>query len=695
MKRNCYCDTSKANIIISCEHLRTVKKSNYYRMKYTKLVFNIFTVGILLAVIGLSSCEDFLEQPTDSITTIDSVFANPDNTMLALFNAYDASLTWNRGLKPYPTSSDAVFGFPQGGSGGVRFGNAGNAQSMFFTDEASQELLPNTTAIYFIFGNWGPSGLHQREFPTNGVADAIRTCNIFIENAHRVPMITTPNWNWDEAYRDQVIAEAKILRAFLHFEFFRRYGGIPIMDKVATFALQPGGLEVSPNSGRRSMKSTIDFITSECDKALPFLRQPEEFSNAEIGRIHKGVALALKAKALLYAASPLYNAPGSSLPVSYGDDRDSLLCYGSFDANRWKMAADTYHEAIIWAESRGKVLLDDPILGKRDSYVIGSESPRTRNPMNDEWIYYISYGGNNLDARQRRTGGPLVNSGNWGTIAGAGYKFIVDNYRDVNGQPINIPMNEGSFTDLKANLRQAEPRFHASIWVPGFQYSYLDQTQWMTKFGTNDTAMFVYRDVNNSLSFASSSAVRIATEQPGFFYPKKWRQLGQNSTYHVTWTEFRLSELYLSYAEAMNEYNPNETQILTYLNKVRVRGGIPEILTSDPRFGDKAAMRAEIRKERAVELYGDEHRLFDVRRWKIAQETMGQDWYKIILFENGTGTYETPNASMTPEERLANDAKLSYKFEKLSTHVWRPEMYFYPFYQPEVNKGVLVQNPGW
>jgi hypothetical protein len=145
----------------------------------------------------------------------------------------------------------------------------------------------------------------------------------------------------------------------------------------------------------------------------------------------------------------------------------------------------------------------------------------------------------------------------------------------------------------------------------------------------------------------------------------------------------------------MNEFNATEPQILTYLNKLRVRGGIPEIQANDTRFGNKEAMRAEIRKERAVELYGDEHRYFDVRRWKIANTTMGGDWYKIILFQNTATAYQTPTATMTPEQRLANDATISYKFEKLSTHVWEPKMYFYPFYQPEVDKGVIVQNPGW
>lgn len=650
---------------------------------------------LLTALFGLGSCEDFLEQPTDSITTLDSVFANPDNAMLALYNAYNSSLTWNRGLRQYPNSGNQlVYGYPLNPTGGTAFGNGGNVQTMFYSDEASQELLASATAQFFIFGNWGPSGNYQREFPTVAIMSAIRACNIFIENAPRVPLMTTPQWVWNEAFRNQVIAEVRILRAFLHFENFRRFGGVPILDKVSKFEEKPGQLVVNPSGERRSIKSVIDFITSECESAKPYLKQPEDFSNAETGRIHFGVALALKAKVLLYAASPLYNSNSADLPLPYGDGRDSLLCYGNYDVNRWKLAADAYLEAIVWAESKGKVLLDDATLGKTDSYVLGSESPRSLSPKNNESIYYISHGVDDLDIRTYRTGGPLIYAGGWGTIAGAGFKFIKDNYRDINGNPLNIP-ETGTFHELKSIFRKAEPRFHGSIWMPGFKYSTIDQTAFMTGKGSADTALFKYRSLTNEIKDATSSSITVQTEQPGFFYTKKWRQIGTASPYYVTWTEFRLSELYLSYVEAMNEYNATEQQILTHLNKLRVRGGIPEVKSNDPRFGNKEAMRAEIRRERAVELYGDEHRYFDVRRWKIADQTMGGDWYKVVLFQNSATNYVTPTATMTPEQRLANDATISYRFEKLSTHVWESKMYFYPFYQPEVDKKVIIQNPGW
>jgi hypothetical protein len=667
-------------------------------MKLNKVTIKIGLLAPFVMLLWLSSCEDFLEQPTDAITTIDSVFTNPDNAMLALYAAYNNSLKWNHGLREFANSGNQnVTGYFGQGAAGTAFGNSGNAMVCFYSDEASQEDLANNTSQHFVTGNWGPTGgggQGQREFPAVAVSNAIRTCNIFIDNAAKVPFQTTPKWNWDAAFRDQVIAEARALRAFLHFETFRRYGGIPILDKTATFSNKPGGgLIVTPSAERQSVASVINFVVKECNEIIPLLKQPSEFSNAEIGRIHKGFAYALKAKALLYAASPLYNA--AAPPVSYGDAKDSLVCFGNFDANRWQLAATAYQEAITWAEGNGMALLSDPTLGPRDSYALGSISPRTTSPDNNESIYYTQTTQNYLDLRTYRAGSPTLGSTNYGTIASMGFNFIKNNFRDVNGNPLNIP-DEGTFVELKNILRHAEPRFHASIWVPGQKFSYLDvSTVFAVTNGAGDTACFLYHNPAGALLTAKSGTFGILKEQCGFFWPKKWFQLGRTADKYITWSEFTLPELYISYAEALNEVNPSNPDIIVYMNKTRERGGLPLLTTADPRFGDKDAMRTEIQKERSVELFMTEHRYFDVRRWKIADNVMGGDWYKIYIYENGTGSYANPVATWTPAQRLANDSKLSYRMIKHSTHVWDSKMHFYPYFQAEVNKGILVQNPGW
>jgi starch-binding outer membrane protein, SusD/RagB family len=660
-------------------------------MKYLIEIFKFVSAGVL-ALMLTTSCENFLEQPVDAITTIDSVFTNPDNAMMAFFNAYSVSLSWNHGLR----HEDNTSGYPPLGAN-RGFGNAGNDMMYTWSDEATREICNWGNSQTCKRGTWGPQD--QRDFPIVGVVNAIRACNIFLENADKVPNMTTSQWDWNEDFKNQLKAEVRFLRAFLHFEIFRRYGGIPILDRLSTFSQKPGGgIIVDPSGERRSIASVINFISSECDLALPNL--PNSYSSAEKGRVTKGAAHALKAKALLYAASPLYNT--ATPPVPYGDERDSLLCYGNTDPNRWQLAADAYLASITWAEANGYELMDDPGLGKRESYLRGTISPRSQTPLNRESILFTMPHSTRAGAPQYyrpeyyRTVSPLYYGVNW-SRGGIGVRFVRENFRDVNGITLNIP-DEGNFPALKNILRNAEPRFHASVWVPGQQYTHSSEALMITN-GGHDTAKFSYRTAAGAVRLAQTSSATWAGEQTGFFWPKKWQVYGHQADNFINWSEFRLSELYLGYAEALNEINPTHADILTYMNKVRLRGGIPLLAPGDPtydaNFGDQAKMRKEIWRERGVEHFAEEHRWFDIRRWRIAENVMGGEWKMIVLYENENGTYVNPLASWTPAQRAANDEKLSYRFIKYSDHVWDNKMYFYPWYQNEVNKGIIIQNPGW
>jgi starch-binding outer membrane protein, SusD/RagB family len=660
-------------------------------MRYLIEIFKFGFAGIFVLMMA-NSCENFLEQPSDAVTTIDSVFVNPDNAMMAFFNAYSVSLSWNHGLR----HQDNVTGYPPlGGTSG--FGNAGNDMMYTWSDEATRELCNWGTSQTFKRGTWSPTG--QRDFPTVGVVNAIRACNIFLENADKVPHITTSQWNWNEAFRDQLKAEVRFLRAYLHFEFFRRYGGIPILDRLSTFTQKPGGgLIVDPSGERMSIASVISFIANECESAIQHL--PDSYSAAEKGRVTKGAAHALKAKALLYAASPLYNT--DTPPVPYGNENDSLLCYGNYDPARWQLAADAYLAAITWAESNGYELMDDPGLGKKESYLRGTVSPRSLSPLNKESILFTMPHSTRAGAPQYynpeyyRTVSPIYYGTNW-SRSGVGVRFVRENFRDVNGITLNIP-DEGTFPELKNILRVAEPRFHASVWVPGQRYTESTENLMITN-GGHDTAKFSYRNVDGAVRLAHTSSATWAGEQTGFFWPKKWQVYGHNSEYFINWSAFRLSELYLGYVEALNEINPVHPDIYVYLNKIRVRGGLPLLEGGDPTYdainGDKDKIRKEIWRERGVEHFAEEHRYFDIRRWRIAENVMGGEWKMILVYENGTGTYVNPLPTWTDAQRLENDSKLSYKFIKYSDHVWDNKMYFYPWYQLEVNKGIIIQNPNW
>ena len=658
---------------------------------------------VLAITIASTSCNDFLEQPQGSTVTIDSVFFYPDNAMKVLNNVYGTCV---------------VNGFMSGGTADRNDNACYDGMLYAACDEGDRtgDGVPNQ----FNKGLWGPTyeANSQNEYSMAKAFTGIRNANVYLENVDKVQNITTGKYIWTNELKLRTIAEAKMLRAMMYFELFKRYGGVPIITSVPKVSiLEVDGNSkavVLPEAKRNSLKSTIDFIVSSCDEAINDLPNPAEYSSADAGRMHKGVAIALKARTLLYAASPLFNTDTPYL--SYANkDLDSLICYGNYDPNRWVVAVEANRDMLAWASANGFKLLDesagivtsnppedkanDPTLyyaNKRESYNI--VTCLSLDPRNTEVIYYDHSHGTDpgLNNTVRWTV-PILSA--WGNCAHAMPFGFVKNYRKTDGTDLSIP-NEGTYLELKSILKKSEPRFRSTAWTPG------------TKFSTNalykstnlpeDTARFLYK--LNSGVFGQTAGNGFMTYGiPNGFYIRKFTNLlnyagGKCDSY---WPIFRLSEFYLNYAEALNEANPNDMEIVNALNVIRNRGGLPLLAegnaTYDECFGNKEKMRQYIIRERAVELYGEEHRFFDVRRWKIAGNdgVMRGDFYKIYLYENGTGTYLNPTTSMTPAARIANDLKLSYKVEFFENRVWEDKMYLYPFFQTEINKGILVQNPGW
>jgi hypothetical protein len=642
-------------------------------------------VGIVL-VVNHSCVEDFLEQPSDAVINIDSVFADPDRAMQALFQAYGAA------------NSNTLNGGLNFNNANPPYGWANNSMMWGFCDEGYYTRAQSLARV-MIDGTWGPD-MNKVEYNHSGSAQAMRVALIFIENADKVPYEQTPLWNWDEAFKNQVKSEAKFWLAFLHFEAAKRHGGIPIMSKLPTFTNTGSGLVIDPSGERQSVRATYNFILRLCDEIIPYL--PDSYPDAQRGRVTKGAALALKSKVLLFAASPLLNEPPV---VSFGDARDSLLTfYPDIDPDRWTKAKNAAAEAIAWAENNGYQLLQDPGYNLTLNYLYASTIPTSLSPLNKEVILDRRHGGSqpsNAYFQQGSAGWLNFNTNQ----ASPNVEFVKKYFRTVNGQDLNMPDSAG-FRDFKALMRQMEPRFHAIVHVPGYYYAEVDHVQ-QRNWGGRDTAQFFYYKTDGTQAVARTRVPSNGWTGPhhGFFFAKKWFTFGQPlNTIPIGFPLFRLPELYLNYAEASNEVTPTDADIITHLNKIRVRGGLPVLqagqATYDAKFGNKDLMREEIKRERAIELWGEEHRYFDVRRWKMA-EVNGGKWYTIQLYENGTGAYTNPAAGDSPAVIAAKESKLSYRFVEdvnapsFSPRVWRDNMYYYPWPQSEINKGIIVQNPGW
>lgn len=409
-------------------------------------------------------------------------------------------------------------------------------------------------------------------------------------------------------------AEARFLRAYFHFELLKRYGPIPIV--TSTLSIN-GNYENTP---RPTMKEVVDFIAKECDIAADTLElTPWRNVNDAFGRATKGAALALKSRLLLYAASPLY--------VDFGDTNETNK---PTDVALWKSAADA-----------AKAVID------LNQYELASSyADLFKNDFqNKEYIFVRRYAAN---SDFEKSNFPVSFGGKGGTNPS---QNLVDDYEMLNGTPFD--WNDPAKAAQPFENRDA--RLGATILM--------------------NMAPFKGKKVATYPEGADASPNPNATKT-GYYLRKFLNedvniQTGGSSGGHVV-PLFRLAEIYLNYAEALNECDPTNPDIALYLNKVRNRASLPNVSALS-----QEQMRAVIQHERRVELAFEEHRSWDVRRWKIASSTLGAPLMGVQIERKPLGGY-------------------TYMPVKVEQRVFQPKMYWYPIPQSEVLKlKQWKQNNGW
>lgn len=409
-------------------------------------------------------------------------------------------------------------------------------------------------------------------------------------------------------------AEARFLRAYFHFELLKRYGPIPIV--TSTLSIN-GNYENTP---RPTMKEVVDFIAKECDIAADTLElTPWRNVNDAFGRATKGAALALKSRLLLYAASPLY--------VDFGDTNEANK---PTDVALWKSAADA-----------AKAVID------LNQYELASSyADLFKNDFqNKEYIFVRRYAAN---SDFEKSNFPVSFGGKGGTNPS---QNLVDDYEMLDGTPFD--WNDPAKAAQPFENRDA--RLGATILM--------------------NMAPFKGKKVATYPEGADASPNPNATKT-GYYLRKFLNedvniQTGGSSSGHVV-PLFRLAEIYLNYAEALNECDPTNPDIPLYLNKVRNRASLPNVSALS-----QEQMRTVIQHERRVELAFEEHRSWDVRRWKIASSTLGAPLMGVQIERKPLGGY-------------------TYMPVKVEQRVFQPKMYWYPIPQSEVLKlKQWKQNNGW
>ena len=375
--------------------------------------------------------------------------------------------------------------------------------------------------------------------------------------------------------------EAKVLRAYYFFELARRYGDIAMPLTMLT-------AEEANAIKKTSFDDVIEFIVKECDESIPFL--PNTYVGMlddEIGRVTKGFAMAVKAKALLYAASPLHNASG--------------------DKAKWQRAAQAAKDII------------DLNVYKLDP------AEKANNYLSPEVILAICR--SESQSFERYNFPVRFTEGERTSMAGTyPSQNLVDAFQTLGGYDVTLGANGWQTADPAFDVTKPydgrDPRFARAVLANGmaFKGSTIE-----TFVGGRD-----YSATRNELGTVTGYYLRRYIQESTSFTPEN------TVTNKHQWIVYRYAEALLSFAEAANEAlgSPSDASLglsaLDALNQVRANAGMPDVTATSA-----TAFRDAVRREWRVEFAFEDHRFWDIRRWNIAQSVMGQlDGVEIV--KNGS-----------------------------------------------------------
>ena len=490
--------------------------------------------------------------------------------------------------------------------------------------------------------------------------EGIRKANIFLEHINITPLSA----EFTQTTKDRWVGEATFLRAFYHFQLMRIYGAVPIMDYSADVT------DDFTKIRRKPLDNCVKFVVDECDKAIALLPM-NVVQSRDIGRPTAAATLALKARVLLYNASPLWN--GNPDYRAFADNEGTKLFPQQYDENKWKLAAIAAKDCIEKCEAAGYHLFrnyTDPVKNYQQLF-LENNNPEVlfaRNSGRDGWMEKCAFPGSlggwdgwnptqgQIDAYEMDNGiAPITGYNADGSpIINVASGYVETGYT-VGDEP------NGKWLDGTRNMYvHRDPRFYATV---NFNGAYF---------------------VNRRVQFWNTGADGMAGDGRDYnttgYLLKKFIDPGVSLTeqrYSLkTWIFFRLGEMYLNYAEALNEAEGATGEVYKAVNAIRDRAGMPVL----PASLTREEMRGRIRNERRVELAFETHRYFDCHRWKIAEQT---DKAPVYGMNVAAGT------------SLKDDS--FYKRTLIETRVFQAQKhYLFPIPQDEIDKNPsIAQNPGW
>ncbi len=571
---------------------------------------------LVLLIFAVSSCEKFLDVVPDNVPTIDNAFTSKNEAEKFLFTCYSY----------LPRNGDVM------------------SNPAFLAGD--EMWIPNSRRGTFDTGgglmNWDIAlGRQNSASPISGIwtnrFQAIRQCNIFLENVVDEEKVfdLTPD------LRARWLAEVKILKAYYNFELLRMYGPIPIIDKNIDIDAPTSEMMVS----RAPFDECVTYTAGLIDQALTSLPIVISDRTNELGRMTQPIALAIRAKLFMLAASPLFN--GNSDYVRLVNKDGTPLVKTTFDKTKWDRAAKAVKDAIDASEQAGMKLytaIPSTVLSP-----FTNQQMTLRNAVSERWNTERVWGLSNSYAGQiqRVAMGCLASTftpNNSNAQLAAPMK-IANLFYTKNGVPMEEDRSLKDNFAVKNELRIAmrderfaiaegyqtarvnfdrEPRFYADLGFDGGTWYMIANNP-----GVGDEGTFY---MQAKYTQPGNSGAEGYYNETGYFIKKLVEvNLVNSSTANTVkqydWPEIRLADLYLMYAEALNEANgPTDTEIYKYLDLIRTRAGLRGVIDSWNEFvdggniklGNQEYVRQLIRRERGIELAFEGSRFWDLRRWKTA-----------------------------------------------------------------------------
>jgi len=667
-------------MLVFSRRMKMKKNIKHAAKDFLRPVAQFKMLGILIPVLFMiSSCKKYLDIVPDNVATIDNAFTSRNEAEKYLFTCYS--------YLPNNASPTTNIGFLGGDEIWIPKSRRGTLEnfSMSWDIALGTQNVGSPLANYWDGGNTGTS-----------LWRAIRQCNIFLENVSDESKVVdlTPD------DRSRWIAEVKFLKAFYHYSLLRMYGPIPLIDENLDIFASTNEMKIR----REPFDECVDYIAKLLDEATVGLPLIIGDRGSEMGRITKPISLAIKAKLLLLAASPLFN--GNPDYAGFKDNQGVLLFNGTFQPAKWDRAALAAKAALDASETAGHVLYKFQPIGFKLSDTTALQM-NIRNSITERWNNEKVWGLSNSAASnlQRAAMGCLTTAFNPNNSNGqlSVPLKMVELFYTNNGVPINEDKTHNfvNKNQLRTAVREErfyisqgyqtarinfdrEPRFYADLGFDGGVWYMINNNP--SPNGTDDGTFFMQARYTQP----GNSGAEGYYNETGYFVKKlvDWNLVNSttaNTVRNYEWPEIRLADIYLMYAEALNESKgPGEQDIFTYLDRIRERAGLEGVkeswtnYSSNPaKFTTKEGLRAIIKQERGIELAFEGSRFWDLRRWKDAVTQLNAPI-------NGWSISQTNPVSYYQPRTVFQQSFVS------------PRDYLWPIRNSNIIiNSNLVQNPGW